>query len=88
MNPPVAHVLEDIDKVHGYVDAILNAQKQNGRASQFRNAGVALMPIDPDGAALQAARNFVAGGMRSVFLQDGNSLIIEPSGGFNPEEFV
>ncbi len=28
--------------------------------------------------ALHAARNFVASGMQSIFLQDGNSLIIKP----------
>ncbi len=75
---PVEHVLKDIDKVHSYVDSILNAQKQNGRVAQCSYASLSLSPSDNDRMALHAARSFVASGMKSIFLQDGNSLIIKP----------
>ena len=75
---PVAHVLKDIDKVHIYVESILNAQRTNGRIAQRSYAGISLSPDDQDRMALHAARNFVARGMKSIFLQDGNSLIIKP----------
>jgi len=60
---PVDHVLKDIDTVRGYVDAILKRRKTQG---------------SDDLQALHAARNFVANGMKSIFIQDGNSLIIKP----------
>lgn len=77
---PVAHVLKDIDKVHSYVESILNAQRTSGRAVQSSYASLSLSPDNEDGMALHAARNFVANGMKSIFLQDGNSLIIKPDG--------
>lgn len=72
------HVLKDIDKVHSYVESILNAQKQNGRVAQCNYTSLSLSPNDHDRMALHAARSFVASGMKSIFLQDGNSLIISP----------
>ena len=75
---PVEHVLKDIDKVHAYVESILNARQQNGRVAQCSYASLALSPDDQDRMALHAARSFVANGMTSIFLQDGNSLIIKP----------
>jgi len=71
-------VLTDIDKVHGYVESILNAQQQNRRVAQCSYTSLALSPNDQDRMALHAARSFVASGMKSIFLQDGNSLIIKP----------
>ncbi len=75
---PVEHVLKDIDRVHAYVESILNAQKQNERATQSSYASLSLSPNGHDRIALHAARSFVASGMKSIFLQDGNSLIIKP----------
>ncbi len=71
---PAGHVLRDIDKVHVYVESILNSQKVNGNAP----ASLSLNPDEQDRMAMHAARNFVANGMKSIFLQDGNSLIIKP----------
>jgi hypothetical protein len=75
---PVDQVLRDIDTVRFYVDKIQFAQ----------SIGEALSPGDlcdlvPDGGesdlqALHAARNFIASGMESIFIQDGNSLVIKP----------
>ena len=70
---PRAHVLEDIDTVKSYVDAIDEAKRSGARYyGDFIKDGV------EDEVALHAAYHFVAGGMKSIFLQDGNSLIIKP----------
>jgi hypothetical protein len=70
---PVEHVLNDIDTVKSYVDAIIEAKRTGTRYyGDFLKEGL------EDEVALHAAYHFVAGGMRSIFLQDGNSLIIKP----------
>jgi radical SAM superfamily enzyme YgiQ (UPF0313 family) len=66
---PVEHVLRDIDTVRHWVDVL-----QAGAAHPSANA-----EMDWSGqVALYAARNWLAGGGKSVFLQDSNSLIIKP----------
>jgi radical SAM superfamily enzyme YgiQ (UPF0313 family) len=74
----VAHVLKDIDKVYSYVESILNAQRTDGRVARRSYASLSSSLDNQDRMALHAARNFVASGMKSIFLQDGNSLIIKP----------
>ena len=70
---PLEHVLNDIDTVKTYVDGILEAKKSGARYyGDFIKDGA------DDEAAIHAAYHFVAGGMKSIFLQDGNSLIIKP----------
>ncbi len=70
---PLEHVLEDIDTVKSYVDSIVEAKRSGARYyGDFIKGGV------EDEVALHAAYHFVAGGMKSIFLQDGNSLIIKP----------
>ncbi len=76
---PVDHVLQDIDTVRFYVDAIEAARKSGGTLSQRE-----LYNLSPNGGqsdlqALHAASNFVANGMESIFIQDGNSLVIKPN---------
>lgn len=75
---PVDHVLRDVDTVRFYVDAILSA-KTSGNDYSYRN----FYNLSPGGGksdipALHAATNFVANGMQSIFIQDGNSLVIKP----------
>ncbi len=70
---PVDHVLRDIDTVRFYVDAL-----EGGIISQRE-----LYTLSPNGGkadlqALHAAANFFANGMESIFIQDGNSLVIKP----------
>ena len=75
---PVDHVIEDIDRVQRYVAALREATGGTGRLTPaaVRLVGEKVAPRD-DGA-FQAALHWLSGGMRSIFLQDANSLIIKP----------
>jgi len=75
---PVDHVLEDIDRVRRYVTALREAAGEGGRLTpgDVRRVGESVTPRD-DGA-FQAALHWFSGGMRAIFLQDANSLIIKP----------
>ena len=75
---PVAHVLEDIDAVHRYVKAIRESGSRSGRI--FPDDIVRMTAADgpEDRIALNAALHWASSGMRSIFLQDANSLIIKP----------
>ena len=76
---PVDYVLEDIDRVQRYVAAIREATGGNGRLSpgDVRRIGETVTPRDE--SAFQAALHWQSGGMRSIFLQDANSLLIKPA---------
>lgn len=63
---PVSHVLKDIDLILGYVERIKNGDTTYSQTSQG------------DEMAFYAALTWVRNGMKSVFLQDSNSLIIKP----------
>ncbi len=75
---PVEHVLKDIDAVHGHVLQLQQAADEAGRVrhDQIQNMADTTDPLDVQ--ALYAALNWVAGGMKSIFIQDANSLIIKP----------
>jgi hypothetical protein len=60
---PVSHVLRDIDLIRNYVQEIKGGTPSMGRR---------------DHMAFHAAKNWVENGMKSVFLQDSNSLIMKP----------
>lgn len=76
---PKDHVIKDIDSVFRSVEIIQQAARDQEKASlaQIRNAAVNDPHLDP--RAFNAALNWAAGGMRSVFIQDANSLIIKSS---------
>ena len=76
---PVDHVKKDIDAVHRCVETIRQSTDASGRISKtdIRKAAAAYEPTDLQ--AFNAAMNWVAGGMQSVFIQDANSLIIKPA---------
>lgn len=75
---PVDHVLRDIDTVRFYVDAIESARASGETVSLSELYGLSPNGGQGDLQALHAAANFVANGMRSIFIQDGNSLIMKP----------
>lgn len=73
------HVIKDIDTVHKYVTALLNLAeeaKQKGRA-EIDTGSLNILPEERQ--AFNAAYHWMAYGMKSIFIQDANSLIIKPS---------
>ena len=74
---PVEHVLKDIDSVRFYVEILDEARKSSGTISR-RDVHSLIDKGSGDRQAFHAAYGFVTGGMKSIFLQDGNSLIIKP----------
>jgi len=74
---PVAHVLEDIRRVARYVRAIRDCGRTAGKI--YPEDVLRLTEEqDTDRAALNAALHWARNGMRSIFIQDANSLIIKP----------
>lgn len=76
---PVAHVKQDIDRVHQSIEIIRKIAAGNREITriEIRNAAGNYENLDP--MAFNAALTWYAGGMRWVFIQDANSLIITPS---------
>jgi len=74
---PVDHVLKDIDSVLFYVELLSDAKKSAGPLAR-RDVQELMEQGSGDRRAFHAAYGFVSGGMNSIFLQDGNSLIIKP----------
>ena len=75
----VEHVLQDIDAVHRQVQQLQQTADESGRirGEQIKNIADSNHPTDMQ--AFYAALNWVIGGMKSIFLQDANSLIIKPA---------
>lgn len=76
---PVEHVKRDIDAVHKYVTIIRQMSDQSGHVRPVEIRSAAGRIESWESQAFQAALNWFSGGMRSVFIQDANSLIIKPS---------
>jgi Radical SAM superfamily len=76
---PKDHVIQDIDSVFRSVRIIQQTAHEKVKVpmAEIRSAAGKDPRLDP--RAFNAALNWVAGGMRSVFFQDANSLIIKPS---------
>ena len=75
---PVDHVKQDIDSVYRYVEMIRETADESGRLrrNEVRKAVGNGQQLDPQ--AFNAALNWINGGMKSIFIQDANSLIIKP----------
>jgi len=76
---PKDHVKKDIDTVYKYVNIIRQMADESGRVRPADIRGAAGKIDSGESQAFQAALNWFSGGMRSVFIQDANSLIIKPS---------
>jgi len=74
----VENVIKDIDFLHGYIEKI----KQTVKPGEYIDREVINILYNSfeqnDQVALSAAVNWYASGMRSIFLQDANSLIMKP----------
>jgi radical SAM superfamily enzyme YgiQ (UPF0313 family) len=75
---PVDHVLEDINRVHRAVLMIRDRAAKTGRVSPQDLEQYRVTDETGDHAALNAAMHWGLAGMRSIFLQDANSLVIKP----------
>ena len=74
----VEHLLRDIDRIKVFVDRIQEAG-QNGEDGFRPFAALPDAQSPGDQMALRMALNWVRGGMRAVFLQDANSLVVKPA---------
>jgi Radical SAM superfamily len=76
---PRDHVIKDIDSVFRSVEIIQQTAREEGKVplAKIRKAAGNAPHLDP--RAFNAALDWVAGGMQSVFIQDANSLIIKPA---------
>ena len=76
---PVEHVKRDIDAVWQHVETLRQAADESGHISEIELNKLAGGVARDDWSAFVAATNwFVTGGLRSVFLQDADSLAIRP----------
>ena len=73
---PLAHVLEDIARVERCVEEIRS--RSGGDISRRDFAALRHEPGGFDRQAMNAALHWSASGMRAIFLQDANSLVIKP----------
>ena len=76
---PVEDVIRDIDIVHRYVDALRRLSSGSGMVTRNQILEVRDDINPADMQAFNAAVNWFAAGMSSVFLQDANSLILKPA---------
>ena len=76
---PKDHVIKDIDSVYRSVKIIQKTAHGERKVplAEIRETAGNVNNLDP--RAFNAALNWIRGGMRSVFIQDANSLIIKPS---------
>ncbi len=75
---PVEHVIKDIDTVHHYLNLIKEQLGENSTLTTSQLTPLTSNLSTHERMAMSAAMNWIRGGMRSVFLQDANSLIIKP----------
>jgi len=74
---PLTHILADIDAVHRQLERLQQLDESSG--GDYRQLSrMADGLSDGDQLALMAAAGWVESGMRSIFLQDANSLVLKP----------
>ena len=76
---PVEHIMRDIDQVRLYADRIEDLMQQPGDAGYRQIAALQRDLSYPEKMAFHSALSWVRNGMRSVFLQDANTLVIKPA---------
>lgn len=74
----VENIIRDIDFIHGYVERIRQIVKPGGFADHEVINTLYNSFEEKDRVAFNAAMNWYASGMKSIFLQDANSLIMKP----------
>jgi histone acetyltransferase (RNA polymerase elongator complex component) len=74
---PVEHVKRDIDLVHRHVEILRQLVDKSGRVGRAEIGRTFESTEADEQRGFRVALNWIAGGMRSVFLQDANSLIVK-----------
>jgi Radical SAM superfamily len=74
----VENIIQDIDLVHTYVGRIRQVVNPGGQLDQEAINTLYNSFETKDRVAFNAAMNWVASGMKSIFLQDANSVIMKP----------
>ncbi len=74
----VENIIKDIDALHGYIKGVNQLETPNGYADSKVLNTLYNSFEGKDRGAFNAAMNFYASGMKSIFLQDANSLIMKP----------
>jgi radical SAM superfamily enzyme YgiQ (UPF0313 family) len=74
----VENIIKDIDLIHTYVDRIRQIIKPGGSVDQEVINTLYRSFETKDRVAFNAAMNWYASGMESIFLQDANSVIMKP----------
>ena len=74
----VENVIKDIDSLHGYIKRIQQIIKPGGYADNNVINTLYNSFEEKDRLSFNAAMNWYATGMKSIFLQDANSLIMKP----------
>jgi Radical SAM superfamily len=74
----VENIIKDIDLIHTYVDRIRQIIKPGGPVDQEVINTLYRSFETKDRVAFNAAMNWYASGMESIFLQDANSVIMKP----------
>lgn len=75
---PVEQLLKDIDTIKSFIDRIQDVMEQPGANSRHL-LGLQTGLSHQDQMAFQSALNWLRGGMKSVFLQDANTLVVKPA---------
>ncbi|MBF0224777.1 MAG: radical SAM protein [Desulfobacterales bacterium] len=75
---PVEYIIKDIDLLHRIIIGLNSKIDNSGYISNNDISSVAEKVNPNELDAFYAALNWLSGGMKSIFLQDANSLIIKP----------
>ena len=75
---PVSHIIKDIDLIKEYVDEIQHIIEQSGGESHRELKEFYDKLSENEWMAFHSALNWFRYGMTSIFLQDANSLIMNP----------
>lgn len=75
---PVEHVLKDIDMLKYYIDEIKRISENPPELINAEMRKLGSTVTEEENWAYYSAITWLKGGMQSVFLQDGNSMIIKP----------
>ena len=75
---PAEHVKKDIDAVHRSIEVLKKATDTDGMINRAALNSAAQQMAEDEIQAFHAAIHWMNNGMKSIFIQDANSLIIKP----------